>query len=762
MPIGKKSGKGKGWQKYLQSNAVKAGLAGVVVLLLVLVIGWQLMFGGGSGTKSIGIPASSDSNQAQSATPSHQMPAETAQASPDQKDTSVNQNAQTGQENKQGQSTETQPEPAQPEQQQPRTGAHDANQETVPGAENSSAQLKLPEDIYKWEKADFIRARQENNPKLLEGVAYLGEKFPGSVPKAQDLADLLKTPKPADSSTTPYSPNVVPGLIEVTINALGKNGSEAAQNTLIQILNGKLTTDDDRMAVEAVLKTLIQTPSAENDDILVKVIITPEEFRPASSQGTLQASELRSQVLDLVKDKPSEDLNIKLAKKLVQRGLEPNDPVVDFLLQDNPVNLNAQLHLYQSEDLSADTKTRLEQYFLNHSSQAIALMMGIPTGVEGAVSIMPSVDPRRNQPVGVDPRTIHPGGRERTPSTGPVETNTGVTAGDAAKSKISDYERGAYLAKLLWGEPLAGLMTQHLSDVHSLEKSAPDIMLASTLPLDSIHAAMFKMLKKRAGDGPQPLEAAGWNDKVLTDPGLLVIMKLLPRSKTLKTASISGTTSAAAPTRTGRYPTTRRPPGADTGGTGVQPTRTEAAQKKEQIESEWLTTLSKMVDTWCNRFADAAQAQKKAERRGQKVLEQRPTRLDEFEIPQDAKNLKDVKIIAAYQLNWPDKAPGDLGKVKLAGLKIQYFRFQLTGMLKKTMIALKQLAKGGDVHDMSNGQWLEMIKNGSQPGTKRSLDILVTSADKQQVDLTQKIEESIDLEVDILAIEITDPGAVKE
>jgi hypothetical protein len=745
MPIGKKSGKGKGLQKYLQSNAVKAGLAGVVVLLLVLVIGWQLMSGGSSGTKSIGIPASSDSNQAQSAPASPPMPAETAPTSPDQ-------NGQSGQENKQGQSTETQPEPTQPEQQQPVRGAHGTIQETAPGAENSSLQPKLSEDISKWEKADFIRARQENNPKLLEAVAYLGEKFPGSVPVAQQLTELLKMPKPSDQSATPYAQNAVPGLIEAIIDALGKNGSDAARKTLTQVLNGKITTDDDKTAVEAVLKTLIQMPSADNIDILAKVIILPEEYRPATPQGTWQPSELRSRALDLVKQNPSEDLNVKLAENLVQRGLEPNDPVVDFLLQDNPVNLNAQLHLYQSEDLSADTKTRLEQYFLSHSSQAIGLMMGLPVAVDGTAATMPGGDWGRTAP----------SGRERSPHSSLGATNTGVTAGDAAKSKISDYERGAYLAKLLWGEPLAGLMFERLGEARSLEKSAPDIVLASTLPLDSIHAAMFKMLKKRAGDGPQPLEAAGWSDKVLTDPGLLVIMKLLPRSKTLKTAPISGTTPAAAPTRTGRYPTTRRPTGADASGTGAQPTRTEAAQKKEQSETEWLTTLSKMVDAWCNRFADAAQAQKKADRRGQKVLEQRPTRLDEFEIPQDAKNLKDVKIIAAYQLNWPDKAPGDLGKVKLAGLKIQYFRFQLTGMLKKTMIVLKQLAKGGDVHDMSNGQWLEMIKNGSQPGTKRSLDILVTSADKQQVDLTQKIEESIDLEVDILAIEITDPGAVKE
>ena len=169
-----------------------------------------------------------------------------------------------------------------------------------------------------------------------------------------------------------------------------------------------------------------------------------------------------------------------------------------------------------------------------------------------------------------------------------------------------------------------------------------------------------------------------------------------------------------------------------------------------------------MIDAWCNRLEAAGQAEKRALRRGQKVSEQPPTRLDEFEIPQDAKNLKDVKIISAYQLNWPDKVPGDLGKVKLAGLKVQFFRLQMTGMLKKTMTAFKQLAKGGDIHDLSDGQWLELIKNGSQPNTKRSLDIVVSSADKQTVDLLTQKEEPIDLQVDILAIEITDPGNVKE
>ena len=152
----------------------------------------------------------------------------------------------------------------------------------------------LPEDVSKWSKADLVRARMENNPKLLEAVIYLSEKNPGSVPVAQQLADLLKTPKPPDTSgayPTPTTYSSIPGLTEATIFALGKNGSQAARQTLIQVLNGKFTTDDDRTAVEAVLKTLIQIPSAENDDILLKVLLSPEEIRPLTltQQGSFPA-----------------------------------------------------------------------------------------------------------------------------------------------------------------------------------------------------------------------------------------------------------------------------------------------------------------------------------------------------------------------------------------------------------------------------------------------------------------------------------------
>jgi hypothetical protein len=767
MPIGKKSGRGKGWKKYLQSNAVKAGLAGVLVLLLVLLIGWQLMSGGGSGQKSIGTTTSSEPNKTQSAPSPPSMP-DTALASPDLKDASADQNGQAGQENNPAeQPAATQPEGEQSEQAQTGSDMTSRGRRVTPGIANG-AQTQIPEDVSKWEKADFIRAREENNPKLLEAVEYLGEKNPGSVPVAQQLADLLKTSKTSDLTPTTYARNAMPGLIEATIDALGKNGSQAASQTLMQILSGKFITDNDQAAVDAVLKTLIQIHSDANDDIVVNVLVSPDEIRPVGLFGAQQSIDLHTKALELIKQNTSESLYIKLAVKLVQRGLEANDPLVDFLLQDTPANLSAQLVLYQSEEIPPDTKTKLEQLFLNRSSQAIGLTMGIPIGAEGMTMSIPGDMPPRGRertlPSSHGPKTQPSAHGARIPPAVSGVPGNGAAPSDISLSKISDYDRGVYLAKLLWGEPLASLMSDHIGDARSFDKSASQIVLASTLPLDSIHAAMFKMLKKRAStESLDPLKLIGWNDRTLTDPGvvlsdpgLIVLLKMVLRSKTAKTMSVSGgVSSSTPPTRAGRY-TPRSSSGTGAGGTMGQPNLSEAAQKKERLESDWTLTLWKMVDTWCNRFDTAFQAQKKASRRGQKVIETQPTRFDEFEFPQDA------KIAAAYQLNWPEKIPGDMGNVKPGSLKIQYFRLLQTGMPKKTMAAYRRLAKGGDLHETGDGSWLELIKNGSQPNTKRSLDIVVTSADKQPVDLSLPKEESIDLEVAILAIEITDPGAVKE
>ena len=70
----------------------------------------------------------------------------------------------------------------------------------------------------------------------------------------------------------PRNPAETAKLVETIVAALGDNGSEPARKTLEQILAGTLTTDDDKAAVEAALKTLVAHPCAENDALLFRVL----------------------------------------------------------------------------------------------------------------------------------------------------------------------------------------------------------------------------------------------------------------------------------------------------------------------------------------------------------------------------------------------------------------------------------------------------------------------------------------------------------
>jgi len=159
----------------------------------------------------------------------------------------------------------------------------------------------LPDDVAKWKKEDYYRARRENSPKLLDAVVRLGEKARGSAPAAQGLTDLLKPLPPAEppaagvppGAATPSAPKLL-GLVEKIVAALGNNGTEPARATLEQILAGTLTTDDDKVAVEAALKALAAHPCAENNAILFRVLTAPEALRPADRQGPWPAKDLRN------------------------------------------------------------------------------------------------------------------------------------------------------------------------------------------------------------------------------------------------------------------------------------------------------------------------------------------------------------------------------------------------------------------------------------------------------------------------------------
>jgi len=354
-----------------------------------------------------------------------------------------------------------------------------------------------------------------------------------------------------------------------------------------------------------------------------------------------------------------------------------------------------------------DVKLKLEQQLLGYASTAMARMLGIPEGAEEGVAV--AVSP-------------------------------------AASGNKPDLELGSRLAAQLWSDKFLGLVEPQLADLRSFDKQSQLVLLAGTIPLEPMRAALAKQLRKHSSDGPKALETAGLFDKVVTDPGLLVLVKMLPR-KEAKGARAPADTLPR-PGKSGRTPVT--PPAGKTGATG----KVAEAQKKQQAEQDWMTCSSKMVALWCKRFCAVAQAREKAAvESGKPAPDLAVAKLPgEFELDPDA------KVTAAYHLVWPDDAPAALGNAKPGSLEIHYLRIEETGKPKRLIGFYKSQAKTTDVRMIDKSVWIDSQRLSLQKERRRSLDVLISRAPGEQGGELAKDDEDADLVVEILAVEIKDPG----
>jgi hypothetical protein len=603
--------------------------------------------------------------------------------------------------------------------------------------------LPLPDDVAQWKREDYFRARLENNPKLVEAVARLGEKTRGSAPAALGLTFLLTPlppelppvqmpPRPAPASPPP-APGAPPGapvpprpapvaappprprspadlqkLVETIIAALGDNGSEVARKTLEQILSGVLPTDDDKAAVEAVLKALVAHPGPENDALLVRVIAAPETVRPADRQGPWPAKELRSKAFELMKATAASEPRTMLAEAMADRlsKLNADDPFRQFLLAADPLNCGAQIVSLERNVFPKEINTKLEQQLASYSSLALTRLLKFPS-------------------------EIQPG----------AGGNRGLTAPGNASSSTSDPR--LQLADLLWSEKFGASVRAKLAEGRPLEKQADLVLLAGTIPQDTMRAAPAKTLRKHWNEGPKALETADLANKMVTDPGLLVLLKMNPRRSEAK--------PAARPSGSRGRPV-RSPPGG-----GSAATAKIAAEKKEQAEKDWMSLSSKLVTAWCARFQAAAQARDKTEAEaGNPSSNVAPKLPSEFEMANGA------KVTTAYHLVWPAEVPAEMGSSKPSALEIYYIRVEETNKPKKAIgYYSRQLqVKTSEVRKTDNGKadWLDSIRSLPQTDRRRSVDVVLTRADNKPSDAAKDNQES-DLVVEILTIEIKDPAS---
>ncbi|NLF08966.1 MAG: hypothetical protein GX594_13445 [Pirellulaceae bacterium] len=760
--VGKKHGKSRSkkgpWYKH--PEVIKGVAAGVVVLVLLLVVlVWQFdLFGGSSQpprTAAVQPPATAP--QADETPPVTPAPPQPSVVAPD------------------GAQPAVPPAPIEPGQ----PGQLSPPSPEGPAVEQPTEPEKppLPENFADWKPEHYFRARRENHPKLPEAVAYLGRTFVGSTPTAEGLTNLLKPlppepeakpPDPAEPAAPgvvqppglelapphmpevpgipapmphngmqPYGSGNMAGLVEAIITALGNNGTETARNTIEQVLAGTFQTDDDKVAVEAALKALLDHPCKENDALMLRALTKPDALRPIERQGPWPPKDLQAKAFELTKQSASCGLRTALAAALVELNvrLDASDQMHEFLLSLSPLNCEAQLLLYQKTQLSPEIKTKLEEQFLDYSALAMARLLDIPD------------QPDQNYPGGMGeprlaPDQAHggliggfelPGGRLDAPG-----LNLGSPEGKDAKNSdksSSERELARRIALGLWSKQFLALLEPRLtpSALDSLEKQPKLILLASTIPHDSTRFALNRLFRKHWAQGPKSLETAGLDTKVATDPGLLTVVKMLPRRD--HTATRAAAARATRPV---------------TGGGKL----IEDARKKQETEQEWCDFSYKMVVAWCKRFHAAAQARQKAAEAANTGSET-PLKLpDGFAISPNA------RVVASYHLVWPDAAPAGIAELDPGLLDVYYVRVEEMNTPRKATAFYSRQAdlRSSDARTKDKITWLDNVRIGSEKGRRRSLDVLITPPESYVPPEKIKDETDTDLVVEILVVEIKDPN----
>jgi hypothetical protein len=570
--------------------------------------------------------------------------------------------------------------------------------------------LVLPDEFDAWKDADYLLAWARGDPRLIPAVEHRARKGVGKEQEAEFLARLLQPRVAAGARdalagrTDARSKAASKALVEAVAAALGRNGTAAARNTLVQLLAGTLKTEDDVAGTAAALKALAENPSQENEEILLGAILDPLKYRPPG-QGDLGAGDLQQQALGVARTVSGSRFRTRLAQWLVDRGASPElrRLVAPMLLELHPDNLDAHALLYQSDLVAAEARGLIERHFVESSSDALAFFLGIRFG----------------EPIGV-------GGQHAAIS--------GIKAGPRyrAPPKPADPQWPYLVAQRLWSQEFSNVLDVRLTGINSLDEGAQVCLLAATVPTDAVRARLQRTLERHWADGPAPLRNAGLGQRIVFEPGFVPVFKAAHR-KTFEKPKLP-----TAPT-----PKLRR--------TGIRPlAKTSEKDLDEGLEKDWLKAEEDLLRGFCQRLRAAALAE--AVRTKRQPRDRGPT-LDHFPLELHT----DAAVVASFASDWPGTLRDHaLAGVPLETMRVRYVRIEEKARVDRLVVHYRrQLLKTVQVRTRANGMWLDSLHVDRATGSRQSIDLLIT---RSQTDSKRPRDELQELTTEILVVELPRSG----
>ncbi|HPU07631.1 MAG TPA: hypothetical protein PLO20_13920 [Thermogutta sp.] len=312
------------------------------------------------------------------------------------------------------------------------------------------------------------------------------------------------------------------------------------------------------------------------------------------------------------------------------------------------------------------------------------------------------------------------------------------------------------VAPILWGPDLINFVDSRLMQARSLKDNPREILMAATLPRDATRARLASLFRANLENGPEPLAALGFGNNLFVDPGLVVVVKSLPREDLPKPS-----TSPTTPRTLGRRPPMGRPgqygqpgarpyPGGETdqyspadspyggGPGGAQSQLTLTPKMRWMLMSE---SLSRSI---CKKLKEA----------GDRLATIDPASLDttsQKRPPEFQALHPNASVISEYHLDWPNsQLKQELPNVQFDPMRVHYIRLEshsnpnvVAGFYRRKLSTINQ-------RTIADGIWLDGLQTLTDGKPRRqSIDIFITH-DAGEIGP----QDQVDVVVELLSVEI--------
>jgi hypothetical protein len=575
-------------------------------------------------------------------------------------------------------------------------------------------------------RASAARAAKEKQPAAQAVRPKAAAKMPSAV-AAAPAAPAAKASRPPPKLARPA------------------NFADWKKEDLRAIVAGKLATPDDRTATAAALGLLAARADRDDEDLLLEALTAPERLRPplvpslagpgvgagvapGRQQGPMGPEELQKSAVAALRSTASESLRLRLARYLVHPDTPPSvrQSLIGCLEEARVENLAAQTVLYASEEIDAKVRGMLEQRFAAWSAQGLGRVLGLPASQSAPAA------------------AFSPGVAAGAAAAGPARLGWASTpAQPLAPLSVAPLDPLDTL-RWLWTDEFADVLDRRLSLAESLTEAPGTLALAASVPSPAARAAVYKMLDKHWCEAPGPTDSTSAWFGAVTDPGLLLVLKELPRRE-------------AASRLAEHYGSKGSKAGAGIkGGKGAKlvPNSLAAkasvtaavAQRRKLAEQWWINGSEFLVENWCTRFHRTALAA-----RGRSPATSTADAAPELPMPLHPH----ARVTAVFHGDWPGRLAEKVPAAARDPLDIYYVRIEEKNQPERILGYYRRQLQTPEQRSTQRGAWLDHLGSGSQPERKRSVDVLVTRAVPGVPALGGEDQELI---IEILWIEAKDPS----